>query len=248
MFTSNNRPTVLLLGTAHIGNNNRDAFNTQFDDMLASSRQQEIQTCVDQLKRFRPTKIAVEVRVDNGVAENERYQQYRAGTFKLTANEIHQLGFRLAAELQHEQIYAIDWNENIGDLEAVDKYAKQHQPELYEQIMTIGQKLTDDSFYTTMSISKLLLWLNEPRHLLDNHQVYTIIARIGSGNNYIGIDWVEKWYGRNLKIFTNLTRIINSSDDRVLVIYGAGHIHLLTQFLRESELYTMENVETYLHP
>ena len=43
--TSHMKPSVLLLGTAHIGNRNRDTFNTQFDDMLAPQRQREIQGC-----------------------------------------------------------------------------------------------------------------------------------------------------------------------------------------------------------
>lgn len=245
-MASHARPSVLLLGTAHIGNRNLDVFNTQFDDMLAPARQREIQVCIDQLKRFQPTKIALEVSADNIDTLNQQYQQYRNGTFKLTADEIHQLGFRLAATLQHERIYAIDWNGDLGDLEAIDRYAQQHQPELYEQLMASGRQLTDDSLLTNMSISKLLLWLNEPRYLLGNHQIYLLLSRIGSGKNYVGIDWVEKWYGRNLKIFTNLTRIITSPDDRVLVVYGAGHIHLLTQFICESELYTLENVKTYL--
>ncbi|WP_397316108.1 DUF5694 domain-containing protein [Ornithinibacillus gellani] len=34
--------------------------------------------------------------------------------------------------------------------------------------------------------------------------------------------------------------------ERVLVIYGVGHLHLLTQFLQESGLFSLNPVEKYL--
>jgi hypothetical protein len=39
---------------------------------------------------------------------------------------------------------------------------------------------------------------------------------------------------------------VTGPEDRVLVVYGAGHIPLLTRFVRDSGLYTLEAVETYL--
>ena len=72
------------------------------------------------------------------------------------------------------------------------------------------------------------------------------MARIGSSEDYVGADWVAGWYERNLKIFVNLTRIVNAPEDRILVIYGAGHLPLLTQFVRDSGLFSLESVATYL--
>lgn len=46
--------------------------------------------------------------------------------------------------------------------------------------------------------------------------------------------------------FVNPTRIVASPKDHLLVIYGFGHIRLLTQFNRYRGLYTMESAETYL--
>lgn len=98
----------------------------------------------------------------------------------------------------------------------------------------------------SLSLGELLRRANEPASLRDSHRTYLTMTRVGAGKQYVGIDWVKGWYERNLIIFANLTRIVTSPQDRILVIYGGGHIPLLTQFVRDSGLYTLEAVETYL--
>lgn len=242
------QPTILLLGTPHLANHNRDVFNVQFDDMLAPHRQLEIAACVERLARFRPTKVALEIGTAQEKGLNVDYHHYRFGTFPLTADETHQLGFRLAAGLNHPRLYAIDWNEPIGDgrgLDPVFAFAKAHQPELYEQLIGGGQQ-EERATIATMTVLDLLRDTNAPTSLQISHQVYLTLAQVGADRDYVGVGWVEGWYGRNLRIFVNLTRIIDSSQDRILVIYGSGHIPLLTQFIRDSGLYILEPTERYL--
>ena len=249
--TPSARPAVVLLGTAHLANHNRDVFNVQFDDMLAPRRQQEIGECVERLRRFAPTKVALEVAADRDEAVNAEYQRYLAGTFELTADEIHQLGFRVAAALGHPRIYAIDWNEPEGYARGLDEvlaFAEAHQPELYEELMVGGRQELDaaQAAVATTSVLDLLREANEPTNLQRSHQVYLTMACVGMGKQYVGIDWVQGWYARNLKIFVNLTRIVDSPQDRVLSIYGAGHVPLLSQFIQDSGRYTLEPAQRYL--
>ena len=98
----------------------------------------------------------------------------------------------------------------------------------------------------TTSVLDLLRAANEPSSLQGSHRIYLTTACVGSGNQYVGIDWVQGWYARNLKIFVNLTRIVDSSQDRILAIYGAGHVPLLSQFIRDSGRYILEPAERYL--
>ena len=192
--------------------------------------------------------MAVEVSTDRAGALDEEYRRYLAGTFKLTADELHQLGFRVAAELGHDRIYAIDWNEGTGDLGQVFAFAQAHQPEIYAQLIVNGQQGLDaaQASVATTSVREMLCGANDLAGLQQSHQSYLTMARVGEGKEYVGIDWVKGWYERNLKIFVNLTRIVTAPQDRILVIYGAGHIPLLSQFIRDSGLYTLESVETYL--
>lgn len=71
-------------------------------------RQAEIAQLIDVLKRFQPTKIAVEVDTFPQKRIAQRYDDYLAGKYQLTRNEIDQLGLRLAKELGHKTIYAVD--------------------------------------------------------------------------------------------------------------------------------------------
>src|SRR2546430_15130549 len=54
------RAEVLVLGVYHMSNPGHDIFNMQADDVLAPKRQAEIAQVMAVLKRFQPTKIAVE--------------------------------------------------------------------------------------------------------------------------------------------------------------------------------------------
>ncbi|WP_442951756.1 DUF5694 domain-containing protein [Paenibacillus sp. GYB006] len=99
---------------------------------------------------------------------------------------------------------------------------------------------------TTPTIREMLLALNNPKTIQADHKAYMTIARVGDGNNNIGIRWLcNYWYRRNMIIYANICRLA-LPEDRILVIYGAGHIHLLSQFIKESDLFSLESVEQYL--
>lgn len=240
-------PTVLLLATYHLANNNLDMFNVQFDDMLSPRRQREIAQCVEQLQRFQPTKVAIERLSETANDLNEEYRQYRSGTFALTANEVHQLGFRTAAAMGHDQVYAIDWK---GDMEWDPTYtfAQEHQPNLLTQMLAPLEHDTEEMnrMVRQLSVNEILRRTNDARNLSRNHRTYLTMMRIGEEQQYIGVEAVKNWYARNMRIFVNLTRITNLPQGRILVIYGAGHIPLLSQYIRDSGLYTVEEAAIYL--
>jgi hypothetical protein len=57
------RPEILVLGTYHMSNPGHDIHNMQTDDVLSPKRQQEIAQLSAGLKKFQPTKIAIEADV-----------------------------------------------------------------------------------------------------------------------------------------------------------------------------------------
>lgn len=101
------RAEVLVLGTYHMANPGRDIVNLKVDDVLAPKRQTEIAQLLEVLKRFNPTKIALE-----GALGNERipkrYSDYLGGKYELSANEVDQIGFRLAKQLGHKAVFPVD--------------------------------------------------------------------------------------------------------------------------------------------
>lgn len=250
MDSNSQKCSVLLLGTYHMANHGLDMFNVKADDVLASKRQAEMQDVIDCLKVFNPTKIAVEALASNQENIQNEYRSYVAGEFTLGANEIYQLGFRTAAELGHDTLYPVDWNEWSGGISLGDvfEHAQSHLPELHRQLNDGGTERVESAQETMeqQTIKQVLLGTNTPYAIQKDQEAYMTIARVGDGVNNIGIDWLcNYWYRRNLIIYANIARI-SKLEDRVLVIYGSGHIHLLAQFMKESGLFSIEAVEHYL--
>ena len=98
----------------------------------------------------------------------------------------------------------------------------------------------------TLSVTDQLVLLNQNARMEKEHQRYFDLMRIGSEKEYVGVNFLSWWYGKNMKILTNIIRITDSPTDRVLVIYGAEHNKLLTQFAKESAFYNVESPLKYL--
>ncbi len=225
---------VLVLGTFHMANPGRDIFNLQVDDVLTPKRQKEIAQTVAELKKFHPTKIAIES--DPGGKRVQQYQDYLDGKYTLTRNEIDQLGFRLAKDLGHKQIYPIDVD---GDFpfDKVQEFAKRNgkQKELDEWMATIPKLLEHESaILKEGTISDLLLFMNEKERVRQDQELYMDFAQFADGKDYPGPDLLAEWYRRNARIFANLRGIISSPDERVLVIFGSGHLYWLQRNVLDS--------------
>lgn len=248
------RPTIMLVGTGHWSNPGKDYHAADYDDMPAPKRQAEIAATLGQLARFAPTKIALEVMSDRTDDLNEEYRRFRAGELSLTANERHQIGFRLATRMGHDQVFGIDWHDldrDIGWDVAVEAAQRSGQDDLVTAFTETSDDDRDEPSTRQVSlqnrtVSELLLDASDPTTLAGDHRAYMGLARVGHDNDYIGADVVLRWYDRNLKIFVNLRRILNSPHDRVLVLIGAGLLPLLCHFLEGDGAFDVVPVSSWL--
>ncbi len=245
-------PALLVVGTAHFANPGRDAVNFEMADVMSDARQQQMQDVVRQLAEFKPTHIAVEIPSRNQAGLDQRYSDYRAGTYALGRNESEQLGMRLAAQLGHERVYAVDWNENPpgpGTPEDYDWYSY-GQANGYDAVLAaITDPQRAREIHVELGEQSLGQWLrqmNEPARLAAAHRVYFDIAGVGDGENRIGATWVGSWYARNLKIYDRLVKLAPTGGQRVLIIYGQGHAYLLRQFAREHGHFELVDVDQVL--
>ena len=55
------------------------------------------------------------------------------------------------------------------------------------------------------------------------------LVRYGDPFDYAGSDLLAAWYQRNIRIYRNIVALIDSPSDRILVIYGSGHLGWLRQ-------------------
>ena len=224
------RAQVLILGTYHMANPGHDIFNMSADDVLSPRRQKEIAELISVLKTFRPTKIAIE----STVYEDRRRQQYTdylAGKYELTRNEIDQIGFRLAKELGHAAIYPVDYDGEFP-MARVENFAKaKGKAEAFQRHMDeIGEMVKrQDAYLKSHTILETLLYMNSDEKVAEDVGYYYEEAHLGEPGDYAGPDLLASWYQRNIRIFSNIASIIDSPDDRVLVIYGSGHLGWLRQ-------------------
>lgn len=236
----NGKPVVMVLGVFHF---------RYMEDVLEPHRQREVVDLVNRIKRFCPTKVGVEVVVDRQNEINGEYQRFLNGEFELTGNEVHQLAFRIARDLGHQQVHATDWM-HIDDsdkefLELGMQEAESKQPELIQELEQRIERLKGAVRPGTVT-EMILSHNNDELNTLDHQTYIRYTARLGNFPDYVGTFWMRWWYRRNLIIYSNVCRLATEHDDRILIIYGSGHNYLLRQFIRESGLFQLERVESYL--
>lgn len=223
---------VMVLGVFHFHNPNADYAQFEGIDVLTPERQAEIEAVVDRLADFEPTKVAVERPTEQADSLDARFARYRAGDFELTRNEVHQLGFRLAARLGHEAVYPVDYRVAFR-LDSILAYARDREPATVERFDAYIGEIVEmfDRMQREETIGANLRFMNEPENVLRTHEPYAVQAVVGAGDGYVGARMVAGWYERNLAIFANLARITERGD-RVLFIVGAGHTPILRELVR----------------
>ncbi len=241
--------SVMIVGVAHLVAKN-DVHNSTFTDSpLSASRQAQIKEVVARLARFKPTKVLIEETYGDPVW-NQRYLQYRAGTFALGANEVYQFGFRLAAACGNPAIYPIDTfgptliDDNSGDGKRIDAYLeanfKKVRSETFDALLAHQSDLEEHGTYLD-----LLHYLNSDEAINANASWYAVMAGNGRSEVDAGASYTAQWYTRNTYIYSNILSVI-APGDRVAVIMGQGHKFLLRQFVELNPNLTYVDVDDYL--
>jgi hypothetical protein len=245
------KPALVILGTYHMGTPGNNVVNGKVDDITSPERQKQVVKLVEKLEKFKPTKIVVECDLEADAKTQEIYNQYLAGSYQLSKNETNQIGFRLAKESGLKKVYCVDWSDFWDDPTIhYEKYAAKdaEMDSFLKGVYRNLKKEVDDEhekLFTLPVIDQLVL-LNQPDRIEKSHKIYYDLMRIGRGKEYIGTNYVSWWYRRNLTILDNIIRLTDSPNDRILVIYGSGHLKLLTQFAGESGFYNVESPLKYL--
>jgi hypothetical protein len=224
------RPEILVLGTYHMSNPGHDIYNMQADDVQSPARQQQIAELIEVLKRFHPTKIAIEADVGSQRVGRE-YADYLAGKYALSRNEIDQIGYRLAKELGHRTVYPVDVDGDFPMLRVIN-YAKANGRK--EKLDAIGARTAarvkaQDEFLRSHTVLEMLEYMNSDSMAAGDVAEYFGMVPYGEPWEYAGPDLLASWYQRNIRIYHNIVALIDSPSDRILVIYGAGHLGWLRQ-------------------
>jgi hypothetical protein len=241
------RAEVLVLGVFHMANPGHDVFNTQVDDVRVPKRQQEIEVLMAALQKFQPTKIAVEN--DSQKRLDERYAKYLAGQYELTTNEIDQIGLRLAKASGHKTIYAVDADGDFPWMRLIDYGKATGQSAKIDAIVAeVGEGVKSlDSYLKAHTILETLLYVNSDARVARDVGFYYREAHFGEPGDYAGPDLLAEWYKRNIRIFNNVTKLIASPDDRILLIYGYGHLGWLQQDVENDPTLRLRKLAEFAH-
>lgn len=246
---STGRPQILVVGTYHMANPGHDIHNMHADDVRSARRQQEIAQLIEVLKRFHPTKIAVEAGVGSKRI-TQAYADYLAGKYTLSDNEIDQIGMRLARELDHHAIYPVDED---GDFpyERVLNYAKANgRAAMLDSVEArVGARVNDEgNFLQTHTVLEMLMYMNSDSRVAKDVASYFDFIPYGDPFEYAGPDLVASWYQRNIRIYHNIHALIGSPSDRILVVYGAGHLGWLRQDIANDTTVELRKLSDFTAP
>ena len=223
---------VMLFGTFHFKDAGLDIVKVKDIDILAEENQAYLEALTQRLQGFKPTRVLLEYNPENDEAINERYREYLAGNYELGANEIYQLGFRIAKLAGHERVYSFDNREVGWEAEAMFEYAKKHDSPGMKTFNKIIETFTaeDEQARATMSLKQLLQRQNDPDNERMNMDMYLATNAIGAGDGYSGAASSASWWKRNFYMYANIQKLAEPGE-RIIAIGGTGHMAILKQLL-----------------
>jgi hypothetical protein len=244
---------LLILGTFHMEGSDQDAVKSKPDDMTTAHRQREIADLVQRLSAFRPTRVAVE---SSRISTywNEHYAAWRKDHGALGANEIEQVGFRVADAAGLAALSPVDYPMWMDGTAAIDRHepapASVPAADAPASPLLAGieaQVAADNAKLRDSTVAEYLVYLNSPQRAVQN-QRWDVLSNLAPGTGtsmYETTDYATNWYKRNLRIYTNLVDIAGPSE-RILLIIGAGHKHLLEGLAADDPRFCLTSVESVL--
>ena len=240
-YFSEPKSEVLVLGTIHFDYPNLDAIKTSQEDqldVLSEKKQREITELIDYIKRFQPTKIAIEAW--DSFKATEKLRRYKKGDYRDKRSERYQLGMRLATELDLDTLYSIDTEPMIADLANMDStyVAKMAENYDFQSSDPFHQMSTEYLNAVNKLPAKMnLLQYFKKLNSLEHHQYVlgTYLTGDFKLDEQRGADVLSIWwYNRNLRLFRKIQEMNTGNNDRILVIFGVDHAAILRHLIESS--------------
>jgi hypothetical protein len=257
-FSQNDSKTyktpVMTLGVFHFAYPNRDAVKTKKEDQISvldEPYQSEIVAICKAIEEFNPTVIALEIDPSVQHKIDSLYNLYKMDKFQLKKNEIFQLGFRMAKNLNLSKLYCVnDWGRYYAGLEDIFKdSARLARFEHYYNHFPDSAYALKETAKRVESILAELKRLNAPERIKQRLSVYLLnpFKYEETPGDFTGVDFeTSRWFSRNLRIFRNVQRIEREPNDGILIIMGADHLNLLNIFFDVSNEFELVSPMPYL--
>lgn len=238
---------VLVVGSFHFDYPNLDAHKTGKEDqvdVLNPKTAKEVTELVEYIKKFKPTKIAIEARPKWNA--NQKLKEYNEGKFREKRDERYQLAMRIASELKIKELFSIDAESIMDDLEK--RFGKQDSTYFntlskdydFQSNDSISQQYT--AFFKGAEPKKFKSILESFKYMnskeFHRYEYGAYLTGDFKLRDHDGADMLALyWYDRNLRMFRNIQNIPHTANDRILVIVGNGHASVLRQLFTSSPEY-----------
>ena len=244
-------PEILLVGSFHFAYYGLDAHVTKEEDqvnVLSPKRQAEMKELVDYIAQFKPTKIAVEGGRNSGYIIR-RFEKFMETPEKNRANEVDQIAFPLMKQFGLDTLYGVnsyglsrdfyrhpDSSVLVPLMDSIykdwDFNNKNTMSERYSKLYDM-----DDQLALNNSLLDYFKHMNADK-IIDRDWGAYLVGDFKNGS-YEGADALAMhWYSRNLRIMRNIQNITEPGD-RILVIFGAGHMSILKYLFQCSPEYKL---------
>jgi len=243
-FFPKERAKVLFVGSFHFDYPGLDAHvtaNSDKVDVLSEARKKEVTDLVNYIKKFKPTKIAIEAFPE--WKATEKLREYQKGAYRTKRDERYQLGLRIASEMNLDTVYAIDDNPMASNLMKLDsayfkKLFKDYDYKSDDPLSTMYKAwyVGEDKLRSKIDLLTYFKQTNSREYHKYGHGAY-LVGDFKLDDKRGADALVINWYSRNLRIFRKLQQITTSSNDRILVLFGNGHGAILRQLLESSPEY-----------
>ncbi len=243
---------VMTLGVFHFAYHNLDVVVTEKSDQISvldEPFQSEIISICRAVEEFKPTILVVEVDPAEQPRTDSLYQLYKLNNYALKRGEVDQLAFRIGKDLGLTKIYCVNnWGKHYGKLDSIFadslRMARFSDYAVSRNLEHAKQKRPK-----VKSIADELILLNNPERIKASLAFYLKepFQYEETVGDFAGVDFeTGRWFNRNLRIFRNIQRIPRTVDDRILLIFGCGHLNLLNPFIEVSEEFELVSPLPYL--
>lgn len=238
---------VMLFGVFHVANPGLDVIKTDQINVMTEENQAYLEELTTRIADFNPTRVLLEFEPSREPRFQGEFRSYTAGSFELSSNETHQLGFRIAAKSDAETVHGFDERAVQWAAEPLFAYLGESDPETSARVNEMIASFTAESqeAHETLSLRELLLHHNSAEADRENRALYILTNHAGDGDNFVGADATASWWHRNFRMYAIVQRHALPGE-RVLVIGGQGHIAVLRRLLEDDVDRQAVDVTPYL--
>lgn len=240
---------ILLVGTFHYANPGLDVAKLNSFNIMSEKSQKELEIMSDKIKKFGPDKIFVEWEFTKQAELDKLYNKNTDSLFKNDKNEITQLAIRTAKKLNHKKLYGMNLYTPFRYDSLMIAMEKANQKELMEKnkVTTGNFEKEHNEKIAKSSLQEMMLYYNTKQTENENLQWYLEIAnRAGNPDDFSGPSLVANWYKRNLYMYSLIQKLTESTDNKIMVLVGAGHASIIRGFVENDPTFEIVDLSTVL--